>query len=93
VKRGASGTIGTNKTDSDEVTATVIKNFAGPERNGPAALDRLLAARGEVVRPVSWAEWQKIEKAEMAAATKPAPRRKFVRVDDMLAVLDKAGVA
>jgi ferredoxin--NADP+ reductase len=91
VKRGASGTIGTNKTDSDEVTATVIKNFAGAERgDGPAKLDKLLSSRGEVVRPVDWAGWQQIEKAEVAAATKPAPRRKFVRIDDMLAVLDKA---
>ena len=57
---------------------------------GPAKLDKLLSARGEVVRPVDWAGWQQIEKAEVAAATKPAPRRKFVRIDDMLPVLDKA---
>jgi ferredoxin--NADP+ reductase len=93
VKRGASGTIGTNKTDSDEVTATVVKDFAGPEQPGPAALDKLLTSRGEVIRPVNWAEWQQIEKAEVAAATKPAPRRKFVRIDDMLAVLAEAPVA
>jgi ferredoxin--NADP+ reductase len=93
VKRGASGTIGTNKTDSDGVTALVVKEFAGAERPGPAGLDKLLASRGEVVRPVNWSEWQQIEKAEVSAATKPAPRRKFVRVDDMLAVLEKAGAA
>ena len=92
VKRGASGTIGTNKTNSDSVTALVIKDFAGPERPGPAAIDKLLKSRGEVVRPLSWADWQVIEKAEVAAATKPAPRRKFVCVDDMLAALDKARV-
>ena len=61
-----------------------------PANVSPAKLDKLLSARGEVVRPVDWAGWQQIEKAEVAAATKPAPRRKFVRIDDMLGVLDKA---
>ena len=93
VKRGASGTIGTNKTDSDAVVARVIEEFAGDERPGRAALDKLLATRGEVVRALDYADWQTIDKAEMAAATKPAPRRKFVCVDDMLAALDQSRAA
>ncbi len=93
VKRGASGTIGTNKTDSDAVVERVIKEFAGPERPGRPAIDALLASRGEVVRPLEWTDWQVIDKAEMAAASKPAPRRKFVRVDDMLAALDQSRAA
>ena len=36
----------------------------------------------------STADWQKIEQAEIAAASGEAPRRKFVTVSEMLAALD-----
>lgn len=52
---------------------------------GGAALDRLLAERR--VRVVSFADWQRINAAEVARAAPGHPREKFVRVDDMLAVL------
>ncbi len=42
------------------------------------------------MRHVSYAEWKKIEAAEAANATPPAPRSKFVTVDYMLAVLEEA---
>ena len=52
-------------------------------------LMHLAAALGERgVRWVSFADWQKIDAAEIAAAPDGAPRRKFTTVADMLAVLD-----
>jgi NADPH-dependent glutamate synthase beta subunit-like oxidoreductase len=47
------------------------------------------ALRGEGVRVVSFADWRRIDAAEVEAG-KPAgkPREKFVRVADMLALLE-----
>jgi ferredoxin--NADP+ reductase len=50
-------------------------------------LDRLLAACG--VRRVSFADWERIDAAEVAAAPSGAPRRKLTRVADLLSVLDE----
>jgi ferredoxin--NADP+ reductase len=49
-------------------------------------MERLLAKRN--VRAVSYDEWQRIDAAEVASATGPAPRRKFTTLREMLAVLD-----
>ena len=40
------------------------------------------------VRVVNYTDWQEIEQAEIGAASGDAPRRKFVTVPDMLAVLN-----
>ena len=40
------------------------------------------------VRSVDFTAWQKIEAAEIANAREGAPRKKFVSVAEMLAVLD-----
>ena len=39
---------------------------------------------------VSYDEWQRIDAAEVASASGPAPRRKFTTLREMLAVLDGA---
>ncbi|MEK9644486.1 MAG: FAD-dependent oxidoreductase [Alphaproteobacteria bacterium] len=88
LKRGASGTIGTNKNDSLEVVDTVIAEFDDVSRSGRAAIDSMLAVRG--ARPVSFDEWKVIDKLEIAAATDGAPRRKFVTPAEMIEALDKA---
>ncbi len=53
---------------------------------GRAALVRRLAERG--VRRVGFADWERIDAAEVAAAPPGAPRRKLTRIADLLAVLD-----
>lgn len=87
VKRGATGTIGTNKNDSLEVVELLVSELADDPKPGPEAMDRLLAARN--VRVVSYADWQVINKLEVEAASTDAPRRKFVTVNEMLAALEK----
>ena len=74
----------------DPPTEINAPGWAVPEGKKPGrqALETLLRERS--VRPVDYAEWKKIEAAEAANATPPVPRRKFVTVDDMLAVLDEA---
>ncbi len=87
LKRGATGTIGTNRLDSYAVTDRLIAEFSGPAKPGPEAFDALAAERG--IRTVSFEDWIVIKGLEEGAATDPSPRRKFVTVDDMLAGLDR----
>ena len=91
LKRGASGTIGTNKNDSLEVVDKLVADLAGDARPGRAPVDALLAQRK--VRVVSYPEWQIIDRLEVAAAPEGAPRRKFVTPEEMIAALDKAQAA
>ena len=89
VKRGANGTIGTNKTDSDEVVDLLIQEFESDSHEGGPALDRLLRERN--VRVVDFPDWVVIKRLEEEAASEGAPRRKFITVDEMLAVLEGSG--
>ncbi len=82
VKRGAVGTIGTNKLDSDAVADLIVADFAGEDKPGPDAFDRLVREGG--LDPVSFDDWLVIKRLEEAAATPPAPRRKFTTVKEML---------
>jgi ferredoxin--NADP+ reductase len=85
-RRGPTGTIGTNRPDGQEVAEQIAAALPpGGEssgREGGAGLDRLLASRG--CDPVPFADWQRIEAAEIAAARSGAPREKLVRVAEML---------
>jgi ferredoxin--NADP+ reductase len=95
--RGPSGVIGTNKAGGDRVAELIQTDFrhgGGPGSRGPggakpgrAAVERLLAERG--VRRVGFADWERIDAAEVAAAPPGAPRRKLTRIVDMLAVLGR----
>lgn len=85
-RRGPTGTIGTNRPDGFAVAEAIDAAFppggSDSGRDGAAGLDRLLASRG--CDPVLFADWQKIEAAEVAAARTGAPREKLVRVPDLL---------
>ena len=84
-KRGPSGVIATNRADSIAVADLLLGEIgAGGDKPGPAALDRILAERG--VKPVSYADWQKIDAAEVAAGG-TAPRKKLVTLAAMLELL------
>ncbi len=78
-KRGPSGTIGTNRPDGFAVVER-IKAEGAPAagRAGRAGLLALLAGRG--VKPSSFADWEAIDRAEVAAARPGAPREKIVEL-------------
>ncbi len=91
--RAPSGVIGTNKADGDRVAGLIQADFpqgsgpgGGASKPGRDALVGLLAERG--VRRVDFADWERIDAAEVAAAPPGAPRRKLTRIADLLAVLD-----
>jgi ferredoxin--NADP+ reductase len=86
-KRGPSGVIATNRPDgivcSEQISADVgTAERPGVEKPGRDGLDRLLAERNVTV--VSFADWQQIDAAEIAAGGGKAPRRKFTTLDEML---------
>ena len=85
VKRGSTGVISTNRKDAAVVVEHVAADFAAGVKPGREAMEHLFAERG--LKPVSYAQWQKIDRAQVAAANPGAPRRKFVSVAEMLAVL------
>jgi NADPH-dependent glutamate synthase beta subunit-like oxidoreductase len=86
IKRGPTGVIGTNKHDGDAITAHIREDIPKGQKLGREALEKLLAEHG--TRWVSYADWQKIDAAEIAAAASGAPRKKFTAIEDMLGVLD-----
>ena len=88
-KRGPVGVIGTNKADGDLAAAQIQADFPAGGKPGRGAFERLMEKRA--LRWVSFQDWTRIDAAEVAAAPSGAPRRKFVHIEDMLAVLDRAG--
>ncbi|MEH6403714.1 MAG: FAD-dependent oxidoreductase [Sneathiella sp.] len=88
-KRGPSGTIGTNRIDSQNVVDRIIEDYCAlpaSQKSGGAGLDAYCKANN--VRTVSFEEWKKINQAEQERAADPSPRRKFVRTRDMLSLLN-----
>jgi ferredoxin--NADP+ reductase len=88
IKRGPTGVIGTNKADGAVAARQIVADIAAGRKPGRPAFEALLRERG--VRWVSYRDWQVIDKAEVANARPGAPRRKFVTLDEMLSVLDRA---
>lgn len=91
-RRGPSGVIGSNKQDGDQAAESIAREVrpgaAAAGRPGREGLRRLLAERR--ARWIDYPAWQAIDAAERAAAHEGAPRRKFVSIADMLALLDAA---
>lgn len=85
IKRGPTGVIASNRPDGETIAAHIRADVPEGRKPGRAAFEAYLKARG--VRIVSFPEWKKIEELETKAAVAPAPRRKFVTVDSMLAAL------
>lgn len=92
IKRGPQGVIGTNKPDAAETVKCIVEDLprlSPCEARDDELLHTLLRERG--VRVVSFDDWRRIDAAEMErgrAAGKP--REKFTRIEEMLAVLEKA---
>lgn len=89
IKRGPSGVIGTNKPDSEETVKKILEDV--PQLNPCSsphaqALNEFLIKKG--VRAITFEDWKKIDTAEMERG-KPfgKPREKFVKKEEILAVL------
>jgi len=87
-KRGAVGTIGTNRLDSYEVADRIVAEFSGEAKPGPKGMDSLIKRRK--LQTVDFDDWLVINRLEEEAASGGAPRRKFATVKEMLASLAAA---
>lgn len=90
IKRGPTGVISSNRPDGVTVAHHIHDDFAGGAKGskpGRKALEKLLAKRK--ARVVSFADWKKLEVAEIEAGGGKRPRRKFTTVGDMLDHLDR----
>jgi ferredoxin--NADP+ reductase len=85
IKRGPTGVIGTNKHDGDLAAQQILEDAREGGKPGREALEAHLREKG--VRWVSYAEWKKIDAAEIANAPSGAPRRKFSSIEEMLELL------
>ncbi|WP_369244701.1 FAD-dependent oxidoreductase [Streptomyces sp. R41] len=63
IKRGPTGVIGTNRPCAKETVTSLLEDAAGLVRRDVPE-DPLAALRAEGLRPVEWAGWQAIERAE-----------------------------
>ena len=86
VKRGPTGVIGTNKPDGETAANYIQAEVSESGKQGRTGLDRLLKQRQ--VRLVNFEEWQRIDAAEVNAATHGSPRCKFPTIAQLLATLD-----
>jgi NADPH-dependent glutamate synthase beta subunit-like oxidoreductase len=89
-KRGPSGTIGTNRLDSQKVVDLILEDFcAGPSthKKGAEGLDKYCLDNN--IHTVSFEDWQKINVEEQSRAGEDSPRRKFVRKRDMLTLISE----
>jgi ferredoxin--NADP+ reductase len=91
IKRGPTGVIGTNKPDSVETIEMLLEDQRAGRLLDPAepsreSIEVLLDARG--IRYVTFADWHILDLIEQERGEyREAPRRKFHRVEDMLAAI------
>ena len=90
IKRGPSGVIGTNKTCAQETVGLMMEDLqAGRlfEPADPGTDSALELIRSRQPDFVSFADWKKIDEAEVAeGARQSRPRVKMTQVTDMLDV-------
>ena len=95
IKRGPSGVIGTNKADAVETVHAMLADAEAGLTLDPA--QPTAAAADEYVcrccaRPVSFADWQRLDALEVEAGARAGcPRVKFASVASMLAALAGEG--
>ncbi len=92
-KRGPSGTIGTNRLDSQKVVDVIVADHCDggdPSKSGSRGLDAYCAENA--IDIVTFSDWEKINEAEQNRAEDESPRRKFVRTRDMLKLLREGQV-
>ena len=91
IKRGPTGVISSNRPDGITVAEQIHDDFGAGAKDakpGREAFEKLLKERS--IRSVSYADWKKIEAAEIENARGEHPREKFVTIEEMLDVLDRS---
>jgi len=89
IKRGATGIIGTNKPDSEETVRSLLEDLGRLNPcEVPDSQQVLSFLKSREVRVVTFADWKKIDAAEVQRGIESGkPREKFVRATDMLSAV------
>ncbi|MCZ6766988.1 MAG: NADP oxidoreductase [bacterium] len=91
IKRGPTGVIGTNKPDANATIKNLLEDIPSLkpcEEPTRAAVSDFFRIKGVAV--ISYADWQKIDAAEVECGQVAGkPREKFVHVDEMLRAAEK----
>lgn len=89
IKRGPSGVIGTNKLDSEETVKNLLADLATLSAcSQPDTQAVLNFLKSKNVKVINFADWKKIDAAEIARGKALGkPREKFVKIDEMLEVI------
>jgi ferredoxin--NADP+ reductase len=90
LKRGPTGVVGTNKSDAAATVRSLLADLTGPATGGAAARrasrDEFVAQlAGRGVRPVSYADWLRVEQAE-AELGAALGRGERVKIGDRVAI-------
>lgn len=86
IKRGASGTIGTNRADAVETVAALLTDIGSlPSPSAPA--DALVGPHTNIGRSsISFTQWESIDRAEVALGMERSkPREKTTTIEKMIA--------
>ena len=90
VKRGASGTIGSNRGDSVATVQAILEDFQIADMAKPTSDILLEALKNRGCQIVSYSDWEKINTQEVArGALVGKPREKFTTVSDMLGAVQQ----
>ncbi|MGQ0793841.1 MAG: FAD-dependent oxidoreductase [Deltaproteobacteria bacterium] len=93
IKRGPTGVIGTNKTDSAETVARILEDVAAGNLPNPSlpearAAERLIMERQPSY--VTYKDWLSVDKKEIARGqAEGRPRVKFTNIEDIMSAVDR----
>ena len=87
IKRGPSGIIGTNRACAVETVGALLEDVGELDTDKPGREGLYKILNSNNVRYIDYAQWEKIDAAEVAAGElKSKPREKFTRRTEMLEV-------
>ena len=88
IKRGPSGVIGTNRSDSIETVASCLSTLESAEQKNTADIEQTLTEQN--IQYISYKDWKIIDQAEIVNGQKIGkPREKFTSLNDILDLLKK----
>ena len=88
IKRGPSGVIGTNRSDSIETVGTLLESLDSSSQENQTDILDVLTSKN--IRFVSYADWKVIDEYEVSEGQKKGkPREKLTSIDKILEILKK----
>ena len=79
------GVISTNRQDAMRVCSQIESDIQIGEKRGRSSLEKILCDRN--VKCITFDQLKQVDNAEVVSATDGAPRRKFLRLEDMQSIL------